>query len=125
MATVTINETAPSPSEQIVADANRIVRATDTRGRTFGIRKPGMSVKRRVFKTLSDEMARKQRYLGMVMLASSVVEIDGEPISLPTSELQFDALIDRIDDEGFVAIGDAITEHYGTTTEGVVDEAKE
>lgn len=127
MATLTINETAPSPSEQIVADANRIVKTTDARGRTLGVRKLNMAIRRRILKALSDEMSRKQQYLGLVMVAACVVEIDGDAISLPSTELQFDALIDRLDDDGFEAVGAALVEHFGASAspEGVVGEAKE
>jgi hypothetical protein len=111
-------KTAPSPSEQIVQDANRIVHVTDAKGRQLGIRKLDMSRRRRVLKALSDEMSRKQQYLGLVMVAACVVEIDGEDISLPVTELQFDALIDRLDDAGFEAVGAAIQEHFGIGQSG-------
>lgn len=115
---LTVNKTAPSPSEQIIQDANRIVHVTDAKGRQIGIRKLGMSVRRRVLKALSDEMSRKQQYLGLVMVAACVVEIDGEAVNLPISELQFDALIDRLDDAGFEAVGLGIQEHFGVGQSG-------
>jgi hypothetical protein len=111
-------KTAPSPSEQIIQDANRIVHVKDGKGRQLGIRKLDMSRRRRVLKVLSDEMSRKQQYLGLVMVAACVVEIDGEEISLPVTELQFDALIDRLDDAGFEAVGEAIQEHFGIGQSG-------
>ncbi|NTG73302.1 hypothetical protein G6M02_08165 [Agrobacterium rhizogenes] len=106
-------KTAPTPSEEVVQDANRIVHVTDARGRQIGIRKMHMSVRRRVLKALPDEMSRKMQYLGLCMLAACVVEIDGDPVSLPATELQFDALIDRLDDEGFEAVGNGMREHFG------------
>ena len=85
-----------------------------------------MSVRRRVLKVLSDESAGKQKYLGLVMVAASVVEIDGDPVSLPTTELQFDALIDRLDDDGFNAIGAGLQKHFGigVTEEEIAEDAK-
>ncbi|NTF67974.1 hypothetical protein [Rhizobium rhizogenes] len=106
-------KTTLTPSEEVVQDANRVVHVSDARGRQIGIRKMHMSVRRRVLKALSDEMSRKLHYLGLVMLAACVVEIDGDPIALPTTELQFDALIDRLDDDGFEAVGNGMREHFG------------
>ncbi len=112
MATVTLKK-GLSPSQEIVDEANKVVVVTDARGRSIGIKKLTMSVRRRVLKALSDEMARKQQYLGLVMVAACVVEIDGDPVALPSTELQFDALIDRLDDDGFNAVGFGIREHFG------------
>jgi len=106
-------KTAPTPSEEVVQDANRIIHVSDARGRQIGIRKMQMSVRRRVLKALSDEMSRKMHYLGLVMLAACVVDIDGDPVALPTTELQFDALIDRLDDDGFEAIGNGMRDYFG------------
>jgi hypothetical protein len=126
MATLKVNKSAPTPSEEVVGDANRIVRVTDARGRSIGIRKLNMSVRRRVLKALSDEMARKQQYLGLVMLAACVADIDGDDIYLPSTEAQFDALIDRLEDDGFEAVGLGISEHFGVgkSMEDIADEAR-
>ncbi|WP_141683635.1 hypothetical protein [Rhizobium sp. AC27/96] len=109
-----------------MSDANKVVVVTDARGRSIGIKKLGMSVRRRVLKALSDESSRKQQYLGLVMVAACVVEIDGIPEALPSTELQFDALIDRLDDDGFTAIGRGIQEHFGVgiSEEELAEDAK-
>lgn len=104
-----------TPSEQVIEDANRVYHLTDAKGRIIGIRKMGMNVRRRVLKVVSGEMASRPQYLGMVMVAACVVEIDGDEVRLPTTEVQFDALIDRLDDVGFQAIGAAIQEHFGVS----------
>jgi len=104
---------AATPSEEVIEDANRVHHVTDAKNRVIGIRKMNMNVRRRVLKVISGEMASRPQYLGMVMVAACVVEIDGEEIHLPASEMQFDALIDRLDDDGFQAIGKAIKEQFG------------
>lgn len=98
---------AETPSQAVINDANRVVYATDSRGRKFGIRKVGMSVKRRIFSTISAETAAKPQLSGMMFIVASVVEIDGEKVALPSSEAGFNARIDLLDDEGFEAIGAA------------------
>lgn len=113
MATKLTITKAPTPSEQVVEEANRIYHVIDAKGRDIGVRKMSMNVRRRVLKTISGEMAGKPQYLGMVMVAACVAEIDGETVHLPTTELQFDALIDKLDDAGFQAIGATIQEHFG------------
>lgn len=124
MAKVTVNR-ALTPRDEIVAEANKIVRATDSLGRSLGIRRITMSVRRRVLKALSAESAEKDKYLGLAMLAAACCEIDGETEHLPTSELQFDALIDRLDDAGIEAIAKCMGEHFGIgKTTDVVDDAK-
>jgi hypothetical protein len=113
MATKLTVRQAPTPSEEIVQDANRIAVVHDARGRAIGVKKPNMSIRRRVYKALSDESAKKQQYLGLVMVAACVVEIDGDPVSPPTTELQFDALLDRLEEEGFEAAGMALQKEFG------------
>lgn len=121
---VTVNK-APTPSQEVIAAAAQLVEETDARGRVISVRRITMNIRRRVLKALSAESAAKDRYLGLVMLAASCTAIDGDPVNLPTTELQFDHLIDRLDDDGFEAIGKAIKENFGTASaEEVVDEAK-
>ena len=129
MATLKVKSasTAPTPSEQIIQEANHIYRVTDVKGRQIGFKSMDMNRRRRTFKAISAEMQGKPQYMGMVMIAASVVEIDGEEIPLPTTELQFDALIDRLDDAGFAAVGAGIQKHLriGMNVEGVKTEAGE
>jgi len=97
-----------TPSQAIVQDANRIEYGTDARGRRIGVRRINISVRRRVLKALSAESGMKPGYVNMAMMAASCVELNGEPISFPDSEIKIDGLIERLDDDGFEAIGDLI-----------------
>lgn len=115
MAKVTVHpsdaETVMTPSQQIIADANGVVRVKDALGRTIGVRKMSMSVRRRAFKAISPQSIQNERYLGLAMLAACVVDIDGErvdPLVGGGNELVLDALIDRLDDDGFLAVGEAM-----------------
>jgi len=126
MVKLTINPTSgPTPSQQIIEDANRIVYGSDARGRKLGVRKLNGPLKRQIFKALSAESQEKDRYLGMVIIAACCVSIDGEEISLPRTELQFDALIDRLDDDGSVAIGKILRANFAAKDGEGVDTAGE
>jgi hypothetical protein len=101
-----------TPSQQIIADANRVVQVTDTRGRVIGIRKVTTSIRRRVSLAIDGENQSKPLYIGQVMLAAAVCEIDGTPVNLPQNDMQFGALIDRLDDDGFDAVGPAYRDAF-------------
>ena len=106
------------PSQQIIADANRVVKVTDARGRSIGIRKVTTSIRRRVSLAMSSENQTKSLYVGQVFLAAAVCEIDGENVNLPQNDLQFGALIDRLDDDGFEAVSSGYQENFSPKEEG-------
>lgn len=111
MTTVTLGE-SKTPSQQIVEDANRVVKATDTKGRVIDVRRIDMATEIRIAKAISAENASKDRYMALVNLASCVVAIDGEPVSPPRTELQFEALLTRLGSDGFTAVAGAMREHF-------------
>lgn len=96
---------APTPTQQVVEDANRIEHTTDALGRTLGVTRLNAKLRRRVVKALSPSQGEKSQYLFMAMIACACVSIDGESVQFPTSELLIDALIDRLEQEGLDAIG--------------------
>ncbi len=124
--TLTVHAPATqTPSEAIIAAANRIYSVTDSRGREITFRKLGASEQRRLLKAVSDETANKERLFGLYMLAACVTSIDGDEIRFPASELQLDALVDRLDTEGLNAVGRAVQDAFGIGDEAEVrDEAK-
>ena len=125
MATVTVKK-APTPSEEIITEENKVIVVDDARKRKIGIRKVNMSMRRRLFKALSAENQAKPQYLGIAMLAICVTEIDGDPVSFPTTELQVDFLIDRLEDDGIAAVALGLQKHFGIgkTDEELAEEAK-
>jgi len=111
---VTIGD-APTPTQQVVADANRVVEVTDARQRVLGVRRMNMSIRRRVYKSLTNAALENNRYMGLVMVAACVVTINREPadaLTMGANELVFDSLIDRLDDDGFEAVGKAIADNF-------------
>lgn len=109
--TVTVGDQIKTPTQHVVEDANGVKYVTDAQGRKIGVRRVNMSIRRRVFKAISEESSRNSRYLGLVMVAALVVSIDGKAVDAfirGGNETAFDALIDRLDDDGFEAIGELI-----------------
>jgi hypothetical protein len=96
---------APSPTQQVIADANRIEYVVDDLGRNLGFTRWNAKLRRRVIKVISAEQGAKNEYVFMAMVVCSCVSIDGTPVPFPVSELQVDALVDRLEQEGINALG--------------------
>lgn len=124
MATLKVNTS--TPSERIVEEANRTYSVTDTKGTAIEFRRLGMSGHRRLLKAISNESANKQQLFSMYLMAASVVSIDGDAVTFPSNEIQLDALVDRLGDDGFAALIQAIPANLGAqTVEGLREVAGE
>ena len=117
MTTVTVKDEAATPSQQIIEDANRVVTVSDAKGRTFEIKRLDMAAEIRIVKALSPENAEKNRYIALVNLAACVVSINGERISPCRTELQFDALLERMGSDGFTAVAQGMRENFMPASE--------
>ncbi|MBM7045444.1 hypothetical protein [Rhizobium lusitanum] len=118
MPSIKVNKVAePTESQRIVEEGNKHYSTTDALGREIVFRRLTGSDQRRMLKAISNESANKEKLLGMYMLAACVVSIDGDPISLPKTELQADFLVDRLETHGFEALGAAVKKEFGVTTE--------
>jgi hypothetical protein len=63
--------------------------------------------KLRLFKAAGPALAQNQPWLGMAVLAASVVAIDDVPVPSPTTEAQVEALVSRLGDHGIAAVAGA------------------
>lgn len=97
-----------TPTRQIVATANERLAVTDSTGRMIEVRRPNALDRLRLFKAVGPALAENDRYLGLAMLAVCVTAIDGVPVPAPTTEHQIESLVQRLDDAGLTAIGDAL-----------------
>lgn len=124
--TLKVNNTSTTPSQAIIDEANRVYTVTDARGRVIEFRRLGTSGNRRLLKAISDESANKSLLFGLYATAAAVIAIDGDAITFPISELQADALVDRLGDEGLAALMEAIPTTLGVQTpEGLREAAGE
>ncbi len=100
------------PSTQVTEQASAEITVEDARGRTFTLKKPNVLAQFRLVKMLGDA-ARNSAYMAMVTPITYVVAIDGEAIVQPQTERELDALIQRLDEPGIMAILDALAENFG------------
>lgn len=97
-----------TPTQVVVADANRIEYVTDARGHRLGVKRVNASLRRKVLKALSAESGEKGQLFVMAATACCCVSIDGVDVPFPATELQIDALIDRLEQEGLEAVATTI-----------------
>lgn len=91
----------------------------DSLGRRLSLRSLNALDKLRLFKAAGPELAQNPPWLGMAMLASSVVALDDIPVPPPSNEQQIESLVARLGDAGLSAVSDALED----TAEPSVQEA--
>ena len=97
-----------APSTRLVSEAAACVQVRDAEGRVLEVRRMNALDRLRLFKAVGPTLAQNAPYLGMAMLASSVVSVDGVPVPVPATEPQIEALIARLGDPGIAAAADAL-----------------
>lgn len=116
---------ADTPSQEAVKSATELKYKTDKRGRRIGVIRPGALIRFRLLKILGAENAKNEPLLGNAMLAFLVREIDGTPVPPVNSERMLEAMIDRLDDDGLLAVAECMNEEFGFgSSEEVVEEVK-
>ena len=98
----------PSPSEVLIAEATRPLEAATADGHALRLKQVGALDRLRLFKALGPELSQNAAYLGMALLAASVIEIDGVPVPPPVSEGQVEALVHRLGNDGIAAVAAAL-----------------
>ena len=106
-----------TPTQAIVLDANRIEYTTDTMGRRLGVKRVNASLRRKVLKAMSADSGEKGQLFIMAATACCCVSIDGIDVPFPTTELQIDALIDRLEQEGLEAVATTIAVKFNSERE--------
>jgi hypothetical protein len=84
---------------------------TDKRGRVFTLRKPPFIAQFDLIDALGVS-ASNETYRSMVTPLLYVAAIDGESVSRPTTKSQLRALAQRLDEDGFVAVGEGIQQYF-------------
>lgn len=106
---VTMVET---PSQEVVAKAVTEVTVTDENGRSITLKKPGVLAQFRLVEMLGDS-ASNAAYVGMVLPLIYVTAIDGDAVSRITTKIGLDGLIQRLDEEGVVAVAKGVQANFG------------
>lgn len=89
---------------------------TDARGRTLTLKKPNALAQYRLVDALGPS-AENRVYLAMCMPFLYLSAIDGEAVLMPTSKMQIEALVQRLDTDGLDALNAGIEKYFGATTE--------
>ena len=106
MANVTVHQDGhgETPSRSIVRAANAEEFIEDSRGRRLGVRKLKVLERLNMLKLIGNGNSDNLLYVSSVSPAFLVTSIDGDPVEKPTTQLQLDALVQRLDEEGLEAI---------------------
>ena len=67
------------------------------------------------------ENSANERYLGYAALAYSVTAIDDITVPLLTKKIQLEALVQRLDEDGFEAIGKGVSENFQSSESSEAD----
>jgi hypothetical protein len=98
-----------TPSQRLIAAAQELRDITDSLGRRIGLRRLNALDKLRLFKAAGPVLSQNQPWLGMAVLAASVVAIDDVPVPSPTTEAQIEGLVSRLGDAGISAIAKSLS----------------
>lgn len=100
-----------TPSEEIIqANAALEVTVTDKKGRQITIRKPNILAEYRLVEAAGPELSKNQQWMGMAMPVLWVIAIAGDPVPMPRTKREIEALIQRLDSDGIEAITDKMIE---------------
>lgn len=77
---------------------------TDARGRKITLRKITVMDQVKMLRAIGPRQAENQPYFHLVECAYMADMIDSVPVPMPTNELQIDAAIARLGDDGMAAI---------------------
>ena len=103
-----------TPTTTVLNAAGERLSISDHSGRTITARKLNALDKLRLLKAAGPLLSDNQAWLGVAMLAASVVEIDGIPVPMPVTEKQIEAVVARLGDIGLDAVATALSNQDDT-----------
>ena len=125
MPKVTIHKAGETPSEKIIKAATDRTVVTDERGRTIEVRKMTPLDRMRMSRAAGPENATNQPYMIYALVACSTASIDGDEMVTPQNQVQLEAAISRLGEEGYEAVLNAVVGFYSDSGEkDMVEEAK-
>ena len=93
-----------------------IVVVTSAGGKAIGIKRPHVLSQYKLVDAIGDS-AENRVYLNMCIPLMWVASIDGNPVPQPTTKLQIEGLISRLDEDGITAVSKGIDEHFSRKNE--------
>ena len=97
------------PTAQTLQSARESLTIHDPQGRELVLRKMTALDRLRLFKAVGPLLSQNDAYLGMAILACSVIAIDGVPTPPPVVEAQLEALVAKLGDIGIAAVAEALS----------------
>jgi len=97
-----------TPSARIVAAGQEAQVIIDAHGRKLSLHRLDALDKLRLFKALGPTLAQNEPYLGMALLACSVIAIDDVPYPMPVNEAQIEHFVQRLGDMGLAAVAQGL-----------------
>lgn len=93
-----------------------IVVVTSAGGKAIGIKRPHVLSQYKLVDAIGDS-AENRVYLNMCIPLMWVASIDGNPVPQPSTKLQIEGLISRLDEDGITAVSKGIDEHFSRKNE--------
>lgn len=102
-------------NEEVKQD-DGVITVTAANGKVIGIKRPHVLAQYKLVDAIGDS-AENRVYLNMCIPLMWVASIDGNPVPQPTSKLQIEGLISRLDEDGISAVSKGIEEHFSRKRE--------
>lgn len=115
MASVTVHD--ETPAQEAVRQAAAEATVKDAQGRVLTLKRPSVLAQFQLVKMVGGAAAENQVYMAMILPLLYLAAIDGEAVRPPATQMQLDALIQRLDEDGITALADGVREHYAVASE--------
>jgi hypothetical protein len=95
---------APTAASKVTIIDAKNASVIDSRGRLIKVKKLSALDRMRLFKAMGAVHAENRMAASYAATAAAVTELDGMMVPFPTSDIQLDALVGRLDEEGLEAV---------------------
>ncbi len=103
------------PSRDLTAPKTVVI--YDAQNRKLTVRQLNAMDRLNMYEAAGPKLSANQGWMGVVAVAMSCVEIDGEPIQKPLSAMEMKAVVARVDQDGLDAIQHVYNEIWGVGVE--------
>ena len=106
-----------TPAKRMISESLAVFCVKDALGREITFRQLTPLDRLRLFKAVGPELAQNAPYLGVAMLAASVVAIDQVPLPAPASERQVESSVNWLGEEGLAAASEGLAKQTTSVPE--------